>query len=118
MRTALHALVDRWDRGEIGPADVQRAASDLSRDWQDWPWDSSSRPDERDPRLIVAEVLSALEDLDLQLIVAEDITAIRALLSAGSGEEQVAWRRWRDHWRGIDFRQRQRNLRGDPFYHQ
>jgi hypothetical protein len=97
-RADAEAMLDRWERGEIGPLGVKH-------------WLAEAEPG-GDP--LLAELLAELDLLEVYLLTAEDVPALRALLAATDLDEALAG--WAGHRDAIDLDARSRALKKDRFY--
>ncbi len=95
-KVALARLLDQWAAGTVGAAAVKAAA------------EAALAEPAGDPAL--AEAIAALDLLDVHLLTAADVPALRALLDGG---DLAAWQRY---LAAIDLSARSRQLRKDPFY--
>jgi hypothetical protein len=57
-----------------------------------------------------------LDALNHQLITPDDIPAIRAFLQTRAGNESEGWTTWRMYWDNLDFDERRRKLKTNPYY--
>lgn len=110
LRVALLGLLEKWESSVLNAGDVHEAAEALMArwDWKECPRDQ--------PLSIINEVLAQLDVLNQQLIIPDDIPAIRDFLSAPVGGEAQAWSSWESYWEAVDYEERARLLRGNPDY--
>ena len=112
QRTHLKQLLEQWGSGSIDEVEVHETAEQL---WETLQQAEANYP-EQDPRSIAIEVLSQLEILNHQLITKVDIPAILAFLETPPGEEQTAWKTWRQYWENLDLAARKDSLKSHPYY--
>ncbi|MEM6455756.1 MAG: hypothetical protein AAF772_11725 [Acidobacteriota bacterium] len=112
MRTPIDELLNRWEQGEIDAEAVWYAAEDL--------WDTVDLlyidfPDDH-PDSPILEVLHDLSILNHQLIVREDIPALKKFLHAKPGSTVAAWQAYRAYLDSIDYQKRRDDLCDDDVY--
>lgn len=111
LKDQIENLLRAWQAGEIDAMELHRTAEGIWEDcgpWEDYP--------ESDPRSIVAEVLSELEVLNHQWIIAEDIPMFLEFLDTPAGEEEVSWQKWKRYWDEMDMEARRKKVEGNIFY--
>lgn len=107
----IRAWLLEWQQGTMTASGVHAAAEALWEAGDEWPEYSRN-----DPRSIWLEALSQLDMMNQQLITVEDVPALLAFLDTPSGKEEQAWIAWERYWASVDFRTREKQLRGVPPY--
>jgi hypothetical protein len=101
-REEIGDVLRRWGAGSIDPPGVKRWLAEAGGVAAGQTLDAGAR-----------EALAALDLLEVHLLTAEDVPALRALLDGGDERAVERWVRYRD---GIDLTARSRALRKSPFY--
>jgi hypothetical protein len=106
----VDALLRSWEAGE---SDARAVWNGAERIWAAYEWDVA----DVDPATeIVGEVVTLLESLPHQMVVIDDVPAIRRFLATPAGQAHEGWERWTAYWNGIDFADRAARLASDPLY--
>lgn len=107
IRREVDDLLRAWEAGDRDARAVWEAAE---RVWSAHEWDAEPADD------IVAEVVGLLDALPQQLVVAQDVPAIRRFLGAATGDATAAWTEWTAYWDAVDLPARAARLSSDPLY--
>ena len=110
-RENLIALLMRWKAGTLGAADVQEEAEKLL----ETRINANELPRE-DDQSIPAEILLYLDALPALLVTKSDIGAMVDFLNTPKGAAIDGWHRWLAYWDRLDKQQREKEVKGDPFY--
>lgn len=113
LRHFLHQLLVDWQKGKLSAREVHKIAEQEWDSENEWPSLPDSHPDS-----IPIEVLSQLELMFQQQIIANDIDAILAFLATKRGEELDGWRSWTEYWNNVDWSARSEYLKSHPLYSQ
>lgn len=104
-RSDLRTLLQAWQSGKTEAAQVHAWAETryLNEAWE--PEDD-----------VANEILAELDALDLNLLTAEDVPVLLAMLEHPEGEGETAAERFLQHCGQLDFQTRRRQLAADPLY--
>lgn len=105
--TLRNLLLD-WKSGKLDEQTVHQKADAL---WSEIEWPMFP---ESDPRSILLEVLEQLSILDAQWITIEDIEPMLLFLDSVPGQQEKAWRDWRQYWDRMDWRKRRASIAQNP----
>lgn len=100
-----------WADGRVSTEDIFRWADALypsdDVDYADW---------ERDEDSVTNEVLAALDMLDMNLVLPEDVPIYLEFLSTPQGQFKIGYERFRQRLDQIDYASRSERLRDVPPY--
>jgi hypothetical protein len=104
-------------RAEVGRMLVDwEAASVSAAEVHGWAERHYAVADRQPEDQVVNEVLARLDMLDIDLIVAADVPALRRLLESMPARLPDALNEYEAYVDSIDLRRRRQELAGDPFY--
>lgn len=107
FRQRIAAILDAWERGDIGPWEVVEAADVIEQSLPEGRW-------EEDSFAVGAELISTLSAVPAGGILVDDIPAMRQLLlSRGAPED---WAEYQTYWHVNDLQSRRLRLENDPIY--
>jgi hypothetical protein len=111
-RADLTAILTRWLNGDLTADQVhqwaeERAASSRF-EVDDW--------EEAESKSVANEVLMALDMLDMNLMLPEDIAFYLEFLSTPEGHFDTGYRKWQDALQRIDYSSRKEALQAIPLY--
>lgn len=102
LRQDLLTLLTDWIEGRVSEMDVLEIAEDLASIWG---WKEFSRSDSRSS---VMEVLSQLEIMHHQPILAKDAPVLIDFMLTAIENPEKSWRNWDQYWDSIDHEQRKK----------
>ncbi len=109
-REDIVAKLKAWRVGTVSEHEVLDWASQSyfpgETEFDDWENDSS----------VSNEVMSELDSLDMNMVLREDIPIHLSFLGTPSGQFDVGYAKWQEAMANIDFKARQKNLKGHPVY--
>jgi hypothetical protein len=107
IRSDIKKILLDWQLGKLSAQEVHTWASDIyfpgKNDFEDW--------DEVDDVSSSNEVLSYLDNLDINLATSEDVPTLLALLEADPAHYQTALLAFEDALNKIDFEKRAEQLK-------
>lgn len=112
IRNFVADLLDQWEQGILDERQVMDRAEDM---WDTVDDDVVNLPDAH-PCSTVLEALHDLSVLNWQLIIKQDLPAIRSFLNADSRETESAWRIYRAYWESTNLSARKHALQHSSFY--
>ena len=71
---------------------------------------------EEDDASVSNEVMCELDSLDMNMVLPEDIPTHLSFLATPQGQFEIGHTKWKEAIARIDFRARQKNLKGHPIY--
>ena len=109
-RKIILNYLEAWQRGEKTAQEIWEWAESHfavdSTDYDDWENDNS----------VSKEVMGALDCLNMNLVIVEDIPTYIEFLKTPQGQFQEGYAKWQQQLDSIDYKQRQKTLKDDPLY--
>jgi len=113
-RGEIITVLRRWRAGELTAKQVH--------DWAQSQYFPGrlDYDDEEDEESVADDVMHALDSIDMNLVIVEDVPIYLEFLATPRGQSREGYRRWREALDRVHSperqRERQKQLAGDPFY--
>lgn len=111
-RKELRELLTQWQQGQITAEQLNGFAGELypndDVDYEDWEGDGENS--------VTNEVLAALDMMDMNLVVPEDVPAYLEFLNTPVGLFNEGYSKFRQHLQDVNIEERQKALSEIPFY--
>jgi hypothetical protein len=109
-REDLIQILQQWRDGVLTAEQVHEWAEERAGSGEVSDWEGA------EPNSVTNEVLSALDMLDINLMLPEDIPNYLQFLRTPAGQFSEGYRMWQDAQAQIDYPSRKRLLRATPLY--
>jgi len=111
-RNELRVLLTQWEQGQITTEELNGFAGELypneEVDYEDWETDGENS--------VTKEVLAALDMMDMNLMVPEDVPVYLEFLNTPLGSYTDGYLRLRQYLQCVNIKKRQKALSEIPFY--
>lgn len=114
-RSEIIAVLRRWQAGELTAKQAHDWAQSLY-----FPRRLDYDDEEADEESVASDVMHALDSIDMNLVVVEDVPIYLEFLATPKGQYAEGYRKWQEALDRVHSPERQRErqiqLAGDPFY--
>ena len=113
-REEIIKKLELWYHNEISAQEIKSWADNFQENKMYSESDFEGNEDNRNS--VIKEIIIALSNLDINLVITDDIPIYIQFLKTPIGQFQQGYLRWDTALETIDYEKRKRSLKSDPFY--